>query len=86
MSSQISLTAEELEDMLDRAAKKGANQALCALGLHDDNAAKDINEIRDLLETWRETRKGIWTTVVRMLTVATITFIAAAVWMQLGNK
>ena len=82
----INLTPEELEDMLDRAARRGAKQALSAIGLHDTNAAKDINEMRDLLEVWRDTRKGIWTTFVKVITIAIITFIAGAVWMQLGNK
>lgn len=84
--TQISLTPEELEAMLDRAARRGAKQALSAIGLHDDSAAKDINEMRDLLEVWRDTRKGIWTTFVKVATIAIITFIAGAVWMQLGNK
>ena len=43
--SEINLTPEELESMLDRAAKRGAKQALSSIGLHDATAAKDINEI-----------------------------------------
>jgi 2-iminoacetate synthase ThiH len=84
--SNISLTPEELESMLDRAAKRGAKQALSSIGLHDETAAKDINEMRDLLDVWRDTRKGIWSTFIKFTTIAIITFIAGAVWMQLGNK
>jgi 2-iminoacetate synthase ThiH len=86
MMSNISLTPEELEAMLDRAARRGAKQALSAIGLHDESAAKDINEMRDLLDVWRDTRRGIWSTLVKVTTLAIITFIAGAVWMQLGNK
>ena len=82
----INLTPDELESMLDRAAKRGARQALSSIGLHDNTAAKDINEMRDLLDVWRDTRKGIWSTVVKVTTIAILTFIAGAVWMQLGNK
>ena len=82
----INLTPDELESMLDRAAKRGARQALSSIGLHDATAAKDINEMRDLLDVWRDTRKGIWSTVVKVTTIAILTFIAGAVWMQLGNK
>ena len=82
----INLTPDELESMLDRAAKRGARQALSSIGLHDNTAAKDINEMRDLLDVWRDTRKGIWSTVVKVTTLAILTFIAGAVWMQLGNK
>jgi len=84
--SDINLTPEELESMLDRAAKRGARQALSSIGLHDATAAKDINEMRNLLDVWRDTRRGIWSTVVKVTTIAILTFIAGAVWMQLGNK
>ena len=84
--SEINLTPEELESMLDRAAKRGARQALSSIGLHDATAAKDINEMRNLLDVWRDTRRGIWSTVVKVTTIAILTFIAGAVWMQLGNK
>ena len=79
------ITPEELEDMLDRAAKRGASAALREVGLHDDDARKDIQEMRSLLEAWRDTRKGVWSTIVKMSTVAVITFIAASLWMQIGK-
>ena len=79
------MTPEELEDMLDRAAKRGASAALREAGLHDDDARKDIQEMRSLLEAWRDTRKGVWSTIVKMSTVAVITFIAASLWMQIGK-
>ena len=80
------LTPEELEKMLDRAAKRGACQALKDVGLHDEDARKDITEIRNLLEAYRDTKKGVWITIVRVTTIAVLSFIAASVWMQIGNK
>jgi hypothetical protein len=41
--------------------------------------------MRSLLEAWRDTRKGIWTTVVKITTVGVLTFIAGAVWMTLNK-
>lgn len=84
--SDINLTPEELEAMLDRAARRGAKEVLHQLGLHDDSASTDIREIRDLLSTWRETRKSIWNTFVKITTVAILSFIATAVYMQLGKQ
>ena len=81
----MEITEEKLEDMLDRAAKRGASAALREVGLHDDDARKDILEMRSLLEMWRDTRKGVWSTIVKMSTVAVITFIAASLWMQIGK-
>ncbi len=83
--SDIKLTTEELEDMLDRSAKRGAKLVLRELGLQDETAAVDIREIRSLLETWRQTRQSIWNTFIKITTIAVFTFIAAAIWMKLGN-
>jgi len=77
------LTPEQIEEMLDRAAKRGASQALRELGLQDETAATDLREMRSLLDAWRLTKKSIWATTVKMGTVAVISFIAAAVWMSL---
>jgi len=83
--SDIRLTSEEVEDMLDRAARRGAKEALRSIGLLDEDAQKDIIEIRGLLEAWRDTRRSIWSTVVKLATVGTLTFIAGAVWMTFGK-
>ena len=80
--SELKLSSEELEAMLDRSAKR----ALESIGLTDENAARDIQEMRSLLDAWRDTRKSIWNTTVRILTVATLTFIAGAVWMTFNGK
>ena len=82
---QTTITNEELEAMLDRAARKGAKQALASIGLLDDSAQRDITEMRSLLEAWRDTRKSIWNTVTKVITVSILTFIAGAVWMNLNK-
>ena len=49
------------------------------------DAATDIRELRSLLDSWRDTKKSIWKTLVQLGTVAVLTFIATAVWMQVGK-
>ena len=83
--SDIKLTTEELEAMLDRAAGRGAKQALASIGLLDDNAHKDMTEMRSLIEAWRDTRKSIWSTTIRIITTAVLVFIAGAVWMNMDK-
>jgi len=83
--SQITITNDELEAMLDRAARKGAKEALRSIGLLDDSAQKDIVEMRSLLEAWRDTRRSIWTTAIKVTTVAVLTFIAGAVYMTMDK-
>lgn len=83
--SEVKLTHEELEAMLDRAARRGAKEALTSIGLLDEDAHRDISEMRSLLDAWRDTRKSFWTTVVRVSTAALLAFIAGAVWMTLDK-
>ena len=83
--SAIKLTPDDLEEMLDNAARRGAKEALRSIGLLDDDAARDIIEMRSLLEAWRDTRRSVWSTVVKLATVALLTFIAGAVWMTMGK-
>mgnify|MGYP003651144260 FL=1 len=82
----ITLTTAQLEEMLDRVAKKGARAALEELGLHDGNATGDINEIRGLLAAWRDTRTTFRRTFVRMATSAVLIFITGAVWLSFKNE
>ena len=79
------MTPEELEAMLDRAAKKGARAALEELGLHDDNAEKDLDDLRSLLSSWRETKKAMWSTVVKVITTAILLFLVGAVGFYVRN-
>ena len=83
--SDIKLTPEEVETMLDNAARRGAKEALRSIGLLDDDVCRVIIEMRSLLEAWRDTRKSVWSTVVKVATVALLTFIAGAVWMTMGK-
>jgi len=83
--SDIKLPPDDLEEMLDNAARRGAKEALRSIGLLDDDAARDIIEMRSLLEAWRDTRRSVWSTVVKLSTVALLTFIAGAVWMTMGK-
>ena len=83
--NNITLTIEQIEEMLDKAARRGAKEALRSIGLLDDDAQKDIIEMRSLLEAWRDTRKSFWSTVVKLTTVALLTFIAGAVWTTMGK-
>ncbi|MBS0576207.1 MAG: hypothetical protein JSS45_07270 [Proteobacteria bacterium] len=62
------LRREDFEDLLDRAAERGAERALAHLGLENGHAAKDIRELRDLLEAWRDARRTAWQTAVKVVT------------------
>ena len=74
------MTDQELEEMLDRAAKKGATEALHEIGLHDENAIHDIHELRGLLDSWRSTKRTVGNTIIKFITMAILGALATATW------
>jgi len=79
------MTEQEIEMLIDRAAKEGAKQALRDIGLSDAEAYDDVKELRSLLETWRDTKRTVGQTIARMVTTALLTALAAGVWMNWGG-
>ena len=59
------ISEEKLEELLANAAEAGAKRALERLGLHDEDAAKDVHEMRSLLEAWRDVRRTAWHTLIQ---------------------
>ena len=80
------MTEQEIEVLLDRAAKKGAQEALKSIGLSDQEAYNDVKELRSLLETWRDTKRTVGQTIARMFTTALLAALATGVWMNWGGK
>lgn len=80
------ITKAQLIKMIEDASEKGATKALCRIGLHDEDAVHDVKELRNLLDGWRDTRKNVRATVVRVVTVAILGFIALASWSEFKDK
>jgi hypothetical protein len=79
------MTDAELELMLERAAKKGAAEALHDIGLQDENAIHDIHELRTLLDSWRSTKKTVGSTITKFITVGILGVLAGAAWFKIGE-
>jgi 2-iminoacetate synthase ThiH len=77
------MSPEVIEQMIARAAKQGAREALESIGLHDENAGDDMKELRNLLDAWRSTKKTVWSQVVKAMTMAVLGAIAAGAFLQL---
>lgn len=73
---------DEIEIIIRRAAKAAAEEALRDVGLHDDNAIHDLKELRDLLDSWREVRKSVVHTAVKIITVAVLGALMTGVWLK----
>lgn len=77
---------QQIEDMIERAAKKGAREALESIGLHDDDATHDVRELRTLLDAWRGAKKTVWKTVMQALTMAFLGALLAGTYIQIAKK
>lgn len=77
----VTLTKTELQKLVEDAAEKGAANALKLVGLHDDDAAKDLVELRTLLDSWREVRKAALQTVGRVVMYSVLAALAGAGWL-----
>jgi hypothetical protein len=64
------LRREDFDELLDRAAERGAERVLAHLGLENGHAAHDIRELRGLLEAWRDARHTAWQMAVKIITTA----------------
>ena len=76
---------EDFEELLNGAAERGAERALARLGLENGHAARDIGELRELLEAWRDARRTAWQTAVKVVTTAILAMllVGAAIKLKL---
>lgn len=69
-----------LRAIVEESSELGANRVLNRLGLDDDNAPDDLDELRDLLSAWRAAKasasKAVIEWVVRGLMAALLIGIA----------
>lgn len=85
VENMLLLRKEDFDDLLDRAAERGAERCLAHLGLENGHAARDIKELRDLLDAWRDARRTAWQTTIRVVTTAilAVLLVGAAIKLKL---
>jgi hypothetical protein len=53
-----------LRALIEEASEVGAERALTALGLRDEHARRDMGELRELLQAWRDAKQTAWKEIV----------------------
>lgn len=56
-----------LRALVEESSQSGARRALGALGLDDERARRDMDELRELLGAWRDAKRTAWRAVVGWL-------------------
>ena len=79
----VLMRREDFDDLLDGAAERGAERVLAHLGLENGHAARDIRELRNLLEAWRDARRTAWQTTVKVITTGILAVLLAGAAIKL---
>jgi hypothetical protein len=82
----VIMSEADLRAALQEAATQGARQALAAVGLHDERAAGDIGDLRDLLSAWRDAKKTAWRAFVQTATKVVLLLLAVGVGWHLWGR
>ena len=85
VENMLLLRKEDFDELLAHAAERGAERVLAHLGLENGHAARDIRELRDLLEAWRDARRTAWQTAVKVITTGLLAalLVGAAIKLKL---
>lgn len=61
------LDVVSLRALVEESSQAGARRALASLGLDDERARRDMDELRELLSAWRDAKRTAWRAVIGWL-------------------
>ncbi len=73
-----------LRALIEEASEVGAERALSALGLRDENARRDMDDLRELLRAWRDAKKSAGRAVVAWAVRIVLALLVAGMAVKLG--
>lgn len=73
-----------LRAIVEEASELGATRALALLGLSDDKAHNDIDELRELLGAWRAAKTSAWKAAVAWIVRGVMALLLIAIAWRLG--
>ena len=76
--------AATLIDLVEAASEAGATRALNRIGLHDAAAGKDIGDLRQLIQGWRDAKSSALKATVTWAVRGVIALLLLALAVKLG--
>ena len=73
-----------LRALIEEASEAGAERALETLGLRDSKARRDMDELRELLQAWRDAKKSAWEAVVSWMVRILLALLVLGMSVRLG--
>ncbi len=73
-----------LRALIEEASEVGAERALAALGLRDENARRDMDDLRELLRAWRDAKKSARNAIVTWAVRIVLALLVAGMAVRMG--
>ncbi|WP_226018162.1 DUF6127 family protein [Novosphingobium sp. FKTRR1] len=73
-----------LRAIVEEASDLGAVRVLERMGLADDSAHQDLNELRELLRAWRDAKASAWKAVVDWAVRGLLALLLMGIAVRLG--
>lgn len=73
-----------LRAIVEEASELGANRVLVRLGLSDEKAHNDLDELRELLGAWRAAKASAWKAVVAWIVRGAMALLLIGIAVRLG--
>ena len=90
LAQLIAQAADEGADMVtlraivEEASERGAQRALGHIGLDDERAPGDLNELRQLLRAWRDAKSTAWREVVNWIVRGALALLLVGIAVRMG--
>jgi uncharacterized membrane protein YdfJ with MMPL/SSD domain len=73
-----------LRALAEEASEAGAERAMGALGLAGPGARRDMDELRELLQAWRDAKRSAWQAVVTWVVRIGLAALVVGMAVKLG--
>ncbi|MBX7458913.1 hypothetical protein K3152_11705 [Qipengyuania sp. 1NDH17] len=73
-----------LRAIVEESSELGARRVLGRLGLEDENAQGDIDELRELLSAWRDAKASAWKAAVEWMVRGVLALLLVGIAVRLG--
>jgi hypothetical protein len=73
-----------LRALIEEASECGAERALGALGLQEPGARRDMDELRELLQAWRDAKRSAFRAVMSWAVRIALALLLVAMAVKLG--
>lgn len=78
------LDAVTMRALVEEASQSGAQRALASLGLDDEQARRDMSELRELLSAWRDAKRSAWQAMVTWIVRVCLAGLLISIALRLG--